>query len=83
MFLNLIDSLTPWHLRILNFFQNPRIWFEENNMQVPQFSMGSSSQVLETAFNELKGKGSFYGLIVKDLYSQGLLSSDSLNTLMT
>lgn len=83
MFLNLIDSLTPWHLRILNFFQNPLIWFEENNMQMPQFSMGSPSQVLETAFNELKGKDSFYGLIVKDLYSQGLLSSDSLNTLMT
>ncbi|MEK5238061.1 hypothetical protein NST99_20415 [Paenibacillus sp. FSL L8-0470] len=83
MFLNLVDSMTPWHLRVLLLFQNPEKWFEDNQRQAPQFSMGSPKGVLESAFNELNGKRSFYDILVKDLNTQGLLGIDSLHTMMT
>lgn len=83
LFINLIDSLTPWHLRILHFFQNPRVWFEENQKEAPNIYMGSPSQVLESAFPELSGKRSFYDILIKDLFSQGLLNISSLHAMMT
>lgn len=83
MFLNFIDSMTPWHLRVLLLFQNPEKWFEDNQRQAPQFSMGSPKGVLESAYNELNGKRSFYDILVKDLNTQGLLGIDSLHTTMS
>ena len=32
MFLNFVDSLTPWHLRILKFFDNPQEWGRRNSI---------------------------------------------------
>lgn len=83
MFLNLIDTLTPWHLRILRLFRNPTEWFAENGREVPKISMGAPAHVVEAAFKELHGKRSFYDLIVKELHAQGLLGIDSLHTMMT
>lgn len=83
VFLNLIDSLTSWHLRILKFFTNPIVWFEQHNIISPSFSMGSPSRVLEHAFPELRGNPEFYSKITRDLYTQGLMNTESLNTTMT
>lgn len=83
MFINYIDTLTPWHLRILTFFQNPTGWFKARGMNIPNIYMGSPAHMLESAFPDLKGNRSFYDLIIKDLYSQGLLGIDSLHTTMT
>lgn len=83
MFLNLIDTMTPWHLRILNLFKNPRQWFQDNQMPMPELYMGSPADILELAISELKEKRSFYDLIVKDLYAKGLLNTESLHVAMT
>lgn len=83
LFINMIDSMTPWHLRILSFFQSPTKWFGDNQKQVPTLYTGSPSRVLESAFPELGGRRSFYDIIIKDLYSQGLLSTESLHVMMS
>jgi hypothetical protein len=36
IFLNYIDELTPWHLRIMNLFDDPSRWAEENNTNFPE-----------------------------------------------
>lgn len=83
MFLSLIDTLTPWHLRVLSFFRNPHAFFKQNNKVPPNLYMGSPAAVLEAAYPELHGKKEFYNIIVKDLYNNGLLGVESLNGSMT
>jgi len=83
MFLNFIDELTPWHLRIIKFLDNPIEWGKTNNIIFPQISMGGIATILEIAFNELKGRRDFYDQIAKDLYSRGLLGTEHFHTVMT
>ncbi|WDC83375.1 hypothetical protein PL321_11490 [Caloramator sp. mosi_1] len=83
MFINYIDLLTPWHLKIFTYFRNPREWLNERKINIPQFYTTSPANILEIAFPELKGKRNFYDIIIKDLYSKGLLELESLHTTMT
>ena len=83
VFLNFIDSFTPWHLAILKFFENPKEWGNKHSIKFPSFTSGSPSTILELAFEELQGKQETYTLFVKDLFARGLLSTDSLHTMMT
>jgi hypothetical protein len=83
MFLYYVDSFTPWHLVILKFFDNPQEWGNKYNIKYPGFMAGSPSTVLELTFNELQGKQETYDLYVKDLFTRGLLNTDSLHTTMT
>lgn len=84
MFLNFVDSFTPWHLAILKFFENPKEWGNKHDIKFPSFKLvASPSTVLELAFIELKGKQETYDLYVKDLFARGLLSTDSLHITMT
>jgi hypothetical protein len=78
MFLMFIDSFTEWHLRILEFVNNPRKYYDES-----PFHMGGRSSLLEMHFPELKDRRSFYDQVIKDLYSRGLVSTDSLHTVVT
>lgn len=83
MFLNYVDSFTPWHLVVLKFFDNPREWGEKHEIRYPSYMSGSPSTILELTFKELQGKQETYDLFVKDLFSRGLLSTDSLHISMT
>lgn len=79
MFLNFVDSLTPWHLKVLKFFENPREWGQKYGITYPSFYMGGASTILEHTFPELSGRREFYDQLVKDLFSRGLMSTDSLH----
>ena len=83
MFLEFVDSLTPWHLRVLKFLDNPKGWGQKHGITYPSWSMGGPSAALEHAFADLRGKRQLYDIFVKDLYTRGLLSTDSLHTMMT
>ena len=83
IFLNFIDSFTVWHLKILNLFQDPTRWAERNNHQFPNLSMGGRSNLLESAFSELRGNREFYDQVWADLYQRGLVNSDSLHVTMS
>jgi len=82
MFVNLVDSLTPLHLRILNFFQNPSRPTGENPIRV-MHSMGTPARALEEAMPELRGRQEVYELVARDLHAAGLLSSNSLTGMVT
>ena len=84
IFLNLLDSYTIWHVRILKLFDNPSRWFEINKIAPPQNVMGGGLKiVLETAFPELKGRNDFCNLVWEDLKRAGLHNSGSLGVMMT
>lgn len=83
VFLNFVDVLTPWHLRVLKFFDNPLDWAEVNNINYPPWSAGAPATALEFALSELSGRREFYDKIVKDLYSHGLFTIESLHVTMT
>lgn len=79
MFLNFIDAFTPWHLRILMFYDDPKAWGEKNNIKYPNWTFGGSATVLEHTFLELKGKRKFYDQIAKDLHNRGLMTMSELH----
>jgi hypothetical protein len=82
MFFSFIDTLAVWHIKLLGLFDNPPHFIERYHLQF-KVSMGSMSQLLETAFPELRGRRNLYDLIWKDLYSRGLVNTDGLHTTMT
>ncbi|MGB7296678.1 MAG: hypothetical protein WBC70_13925 [Candidatus Aminicenantales bacterium] len=83
MFLSFVDTLTSWHIRILKYFDDPKRWGKEQNIKFHELEFGAPAHALEDAFPELKGKRAFYDLIIRDLYSRGLMSIESLRTTMT
>lgn len=83
IFLSLIDDLSIWHLKVLDYFIDPNQWFIKNSKTKPSIFAGSAIIGLTAAYNELKGKNEFINMITRDLYNKGLLTnSDSLAGLM-
>jgi hypothetical protein len=74
---------TVWHIRLLHLYQNPEKWEKDNNKQFERLYAGGASHVLESAYPELKPRRDFYDQIWKDLYQKGLVTSDSLHSMMT
>jgi hypothetical protein len=62
---------------------NPKEWGQKYGITYPDWSMGGANAALEYAFSKLRGKRQLYDIFVKDLYSRGLLSTDSLHTTVT
>ncbi len=82
MFLSFIDTLTVWHLKLLDLFNDPPTYIQKHNLRF-SVSMGAMSHLIESAFSELKGKRDLYDLIWKDLFSRALVTTDGLHTMMT
>lgn len=83
MYLRWVEELTVWHLRILQLFDDPAAWFSATGRSAPEGFAGSLSQVLETAYPELRGRRSFYDQVWNDLRHHGLVSTDMLHGMMT
>jgi hypothetical protein len=83
IFLNNIDVLTAWHLKLLVFFDDPPDWTRVNKIQVPNLNMGSPAQILEHAMHDLAGKRDFYNRLVEDLVQRGLMPGGGIHTMMT
>jgi len=83
IFLNFVDTLTHWHMRILKLFDNPIKWGQENNIKWPNWEFGGLSSVLSHAFPEFRGRRDFYEQLFRDLFARGLLNTESLETTMT
>jgi hypothetical protein len=83
MFLSFIDTLTVWHLKLLDLFNEPPVYIQRHNLRFGNVSMGAMSHLIESAFPELKGKRDLYDLIWKDLFSRALVTTDGLHTMMT
>ncbi len=83
IYLNFIDTLTVWHLKLMDLFQHPAKWAERNNHRFPNISMGGRSTFVENGFPELRNRRTFYDQIWKDLYLKGLVTTDSLHVTMS
>lgn len=83
IFLNLVDVFTPWHLKILQVLNDPLNWNQQNEISINYSSMSTIQTFIETSFPELKEKKEFCNKIIKDLYSEGLISIDSIKVMMS
>ena len=75
IFMNLIDTLTELHVRILKTFQAPT--------PPPGMSAGGLSDVLEHNLPDMRGQKELYRQIWRELYNHGLFVADNLNMTMT
>lgn len=83
IFLRYISEFTVWHIKILTFFKGPSEWLDKNSSPIPKLVAGSRSHVLLRAYPELKDEKAFYDQVWKDLFSRGLVSTNSLGGMMT
>jgi hypothetical protein len=83
IFLNHVDSLTPLHLQILDFFQAPQGWGQRHQITYPTWTMGAPATVLEHSMPSLAGQRGLYDQIVNDLEQRGLMTSGGLHTTMS
>jgi hypothetical protein len=79
MFLNWIEEFTPWHIKILKYFEDPVGWFNKNKISPKRYTHGSPGHGLTQAFPELEDKRNFYDQIITNLYSKGLIKIDSIH----
>jgi len=84
IFLNYVDSFTPWHLRLLSLFKNPKRWFEAHGLTWPENTMmGSRSKILELAYPEAKQCPDLVRQVWRDLHATGMVGTDSLSSSMS
>lgn len=79
-FLNYIDTLTVWHIRILKTFYSLQSKQESGRYRS---TPSSPAQVLEEFLPELRGKRDIYDPFWRDLYSRGLVSIEGLHITMS
>jgi len=83
IFLNLLDSFTIWHIKILHFIDNPTKWFENAGHTPPSFYMGSLLSVLKAAFPSLSEQQELLAVIWRDLHDNGLHNTSELMATMS
>jgi hypothetical protein len=83
IFVEFIDSLTVWHIKVLDLVKSPPEWAKQNGHTFPDLQMGGFSTILESAFPELRGRRDFYDQLGKDLAYRGLAHTDSFHVTMT
>lgn len=83
VFLNLLDSFTVWHIKILHFIDNPIRWYENARETPPDIMMGSLSGILIKTFPSLSGQQELLDVIWRDLHDNGLHNTGSLMATMS
>lgn len=76
VFLALIESLTPWHLKLLTFLDDPMGWFSKNGLQPPAAPSAKGSNLISYTFPKLQVRDTLPGVYLQQLVSQGLLRDD-------
>ena len=77
IFQRYLGELTPSHIRILIFLDNPKSFYEANGVPWPNLMMGSVASLRQEIISDLDGD--FCNLIVKDLNNSGLIANANLN----
>jgi hypothetical protein len=83
LYLNLLSSFTVWHIRVLNLFEDPSLWFDVNKRSPPNLVMGSLRSVINAAFSGIEVSEGYWDLIWNDLKNAGLHRSTELGTSMS
>ena len=69
LFLSLIDTMSVWHLKVLEYYKNQITY-----METPQHDLQDARDCLRREFSELREKG-FFDFIWKDLSSKTLIAT--------
>ena len=72
VFLNFIDELTPSHLSVLKYFDDPEDWLKQKVIPIPNYSYGGAITIFYVAFPELAKNQDFAKQLVSDLSARGL-----------
>jgi hypothetical protein len=75
VFLRYIDELTPWHLRLLGYFQDPAAIWERYQTKNPNIVITSIKAGVLIGFPQLNKDKELYQQLVSDLKARGLLVS--------
>jgi hypothetical protein len=81
LFLSIIDTLSPWHLRLLALFQNPVMWFKRAGKPFPNVTTGSLDLLIRHAYPETQTFDVRY--VWRDLYARGLVDTQDIGGMMT
>lgn len=81
LYISLVDTLSPWHLRLLYLFKDPVAWFERKGLDFPEVMMGSLDMMVRSAFPETLEID--LPSVWRDLYNRGLANTDTLGGTMT
>lgn len=74
MFLNYVDIFTPWHLRMLKFFDNPETTIKQYKPNPKQ----PLDMLLQDIFPQLKEEWEFCYLVIKDLTDRRFISLSTM-----
>lgn len=80
IFFGLADQYTLWHIKILDFLDCPK---NHPNISVSRYMMGSPKQPLFDTYPELKRNEPLTDKIIKDLFNDGLISTNNFDCMMT
>ena len=81
-FITLIDTFTVEHIRLLDFFKDPQIWFQRNNIAPPQFLSAGLESVITSAWPELKNQYEFLNAVLEELKGKGFFLGGGLRITM-
>jgi hypothetical protein len=80
LFLNFVDSLTVWHLKILNFIYKPPVGGVRLRTDYTHVYFSELPRSIEETFSELSGRYPLYNQIIQDLSARGLLDLGAMDT---
>lgn len=80
IFLGFIDVFTVLHIQILELFHEPANQLVLKDYGHRKELIGGLAVLLEKVFPELRGQSALYDQIWNDLYSRGLVDTESLHT---
>lgn len=76
IFLNLVDGLTPTHLRILRFLDGPLAWMKEHGKTIPGNPFATGLNLIDYAMPEVEIRRGFFSGIPDEMVSRGLLDKE-------
>ncbi|HQJ88403.1 MAG TPA: hypothetical protein PLY91_07675 [Methanoregulaceae archaeon] len=74
IFINFLDSMTPWHIALLHYFENPVDWWACKGITRDINEVGSTVfEEIALAFPNLAEKEDFFEMIVQNLKDRNLV----------
>ena len=80
IFLNLVDTFSQWHLRLLKFLKDPPYGGEPLKIGYTYIHLSALPEAIEKTYPQLKGRYDLYYQIIKELSERGLVNMSARDT---
>ncbi len=78
LFLNQIDDLTPWHLKLLAYYDNPAAWATKQRISFPDHPVPNPNQyIFVQLFPEFTDRSYLFEQLCHDLEARGLTDREN------